>query len=119
MWGLGRPLTFAEMGRVLRLGGVRPDQSIRDYERGKTAVSGPLSLALEAMLSGWRPADLALTLPGSAEKAAEPAPKPKATSAVPKVRKGAVEPQEAPRGVGAVLQLGPTPRAPGFGLKKR
>src|SRR5438067_10032370 len=29
-WGLGRPLTLTEFGRVLRLGGVRPDQSVRD-----------------------------------------------------------------------------------------
>lgn len=59
LWGLDRPLTYTEMGRVLRLGGVRPDQSVRDYERGKTNVSGPLSLALELMLAGARPKDLA------------------------------------------------------------
>jgi hypothetical protein len=59
LWGLDRPLTYTEMGRVLRLGGVRPDQSVRDYERGKTAVSGPLSLAIELMLAGARPKDLA------------------------------------------------------------
>lgn len=64
MWGLKRPLTYTEMGRVLRLGGVRPDQSVRDYERGKTAVSGPLSLAIDLMLAGARPADLAEKLGG-------------------------------------------------------
>lgn len=48
--GLGRPYTLTEFGRLLRLGGVRPDQSVRDYERGKTAISGPLSLAVELML---------------------------------------------------------------------
>lgn len=69
MWGpefLGgaRPLTYAEMGRVLRLGGVRPDQSVRDYERGKTQVSGPLSLLLELLLAGARPRDLADKLRG-------------------------------------------------------
>jgi hypothetical protein len=58
MWGLSRPLSYSEMGRVLRLGGVRPDQSVRDYERGKTSVSGPLSLAIELMLAGARPVDL-------------------------------------------------------------
>lgn len=55
MWGLGRPLTLTEFGRVLRLGGVRPDQSVRDYERGKTQVSGPLSLLVEMLLAGARP----------------------------------------------------------------
>lgn len=54
-WGLGRPLTLTEFGRVLRLGGVRPDQSVRDYERGKTAVSGPLSLLIELLLAGAKP----------------------------------------------------------------
>lgn len=50
--GLGRPYTLTEFGRLLRLGGVRPDQSVRNYERGATAVSGPLSLAIELLLSG-------------------------------------------------------------------
>jgi hypothetical protein len=58
MWGLGRPLTLTEFGRVLRLGGVRPDQSVRDYERGKTQVSGPMSLLIELLLAGARPANL-------------------------------------------------------------
>jgi hypothetical protein len=62
-WGLGRPLTLTEFGRVLRLGGVRPDQSVRDYERGKTAVSGPLSLLIELMLAGAQPANLKSLLP--------------------------------------------------------
>lgn len=62
MWGIDRPLTLTEFGRVLRLGGVRPDQSVRDYERGKTAVSGPLSLLIEMMLAGAKPAGLDATL---------------------------------------------------------
>ena len=62
LWGLGRPLTLTEFGRVLRLGGVRPDQSVRDYERGKTAVSGPLSLLIELLLAGARPRDLTVKL---------------------------------------------------------
>lgn len=61
-WGLGRPLTLTEFGRVLRLGGVRPDQSVRDYERGKTQVSGPLSLLIELLLAGAKPKNLALIL---------------------------------------------------------
>lgn len=57
-WGLGRPLTLTEFGRVLRLGGVRPDQSVRDYERGKTPISGPLSQLIELLLAGAKPARL-------------------------------------------------------------
>jgi hypothetical protein len=55
MWGLDRPLTMAEMGRVLRLGGKDPGVSIRDYEAGKTAISGPLSLVLALLLEGAEP----------------------------------------------------------------
>ena len=57
MWGLGRPLRASEMGRVLRLGGRDPGASIRDYERGKTKISGPLSVAVEMMLAGAKPPD--------------------------------------------------------------
>jgi len=58
LWGLGRPMTLTEFGRVLRLGGVRPDQSVRDYERGKTQVSGPMSLLIDLMLAGAKPKNL-------------------------------------------------------------
>ena len=58
LWGLERPLTQMEMARVLRLGGERPDQSIRAYERNKTPISGPISLALELLLAGAQPAGL-------------------------------------------------------------
>jgi len=57
MWGLGRPLHASEMGRAVRLGGRDPGESIRDYERGKTAISGPLSVAVEMMLAGMLPPD--------------------------------------------------------------
>lgn len=55
MWGLDRPLRMTEMGRALRLTGRDPGNSIRDYERGKTQISGPISVAVEAMLAGFRP----------------------------------------------------------------
>lgn len=55
MWGLGRPLHAAEMGRALRLGGRDPGESIRDYERGKTRITGPVSVAVEMMLAGAKP----------------------------------------------------------------
>ena len=57
MWGLGRPLHASEMGRALRLGGRDPGESIRDYERGKTKISGPMSVAMEMMLQGHLPPD--------------------------------------------------------------
>lgn len=57
MWGLGRPLRMSEMGRALRLGGTDPGRSIRDYERGKTSISGPMSVAVEMMLAGALPPD--------------------------------------------------------------
>lgn len=54
LWGKGRPLHASEMGRALRLGGRDPGESIRDYERGKTAISGPIAVAVELMLTGAR-----------------------------------------------------------------
>jgi len=53
--GLDRPLTMAEMGRLLRLGGRDPGAGIRDYERGTTRISGPLSLAIDLLLAGGTP----------------------------------------------------------------
>lgn len=61
LWGLGRPLTKTELGRALRLGGRDPGESIHDYERGKTRISGPMSVALELMLAGAAPPDGAPT----------------------------------------------------------
>lgn len=57
MWGLGRPLRMAEMGRALGLGGRDPGSSIRDYERGKTPISGPLSNLVRVYLGGALPPD--------------------------------------------------------------
>lgn len=56
-WGLDRPLNMTEMGRALRLGGRDPGESIRDYERGKTRISGPMSVAVDMMLAGALPPD--------------------------------------------------------------
>lgn len=57
MWGLKRPLHMSEMGRALRLGGRDPGQSIRDYERSKTPISGPISALVETYLAGAHPVD--------------------------------------------------------------
>lgn len=48
----GRPYTMSEFADLLRLRG-KPDQPgevVRDYERGRTNISGPLSLAIESLL---------------------------------------------------------------------
>lgn len=55
---LGRPLTMAEFGQVLGLAGGDPGLTVRDYERGKKPISGPIELAIALMLAGARPADL-------------------------------------------------------------
>ena len=57
MWGLGRPLHMSELGRALRLSGRDPGANIRDYERGTTKISGPISVAVDMMLSGALPPD--------------------------------------------------------------
>jgi len=57
LWGLGRPLMMTEMGRALRLAGKDPGQSVRDYERGKTPISGPLSAIVDLYLAGAHPVD--------------------------------------------------------------
>lgn len=56
MWGLGRPLHMAELGRALRLQGRDPGATIREWET-RTTVSGPVSIAVEYMLDGHPPRD--------------------------------------------------------------
>jgi hypothetical protein len=57
LWGLGRPVHMSEMGRALRLSGSNVGDSIRDYERGKTRISGPVSVAVRMMIAGALPPD--------------------------------------------------------------
>lgn len=52
--GLRRPLSCSELADLLRLKGNGGD-TIRKWERGAPNITGPASLALEALLSGWRP----------------------------------------------------------------
>ena len=54
MWGLGRPLGMAELGRALRLQGRDVGATIRDWER-RDGPTGPAAVAIEAMLAGYRP----------------------------------------------------------------
>lgn len=47
----GEGYTQAEFGRLLRLQSAKPGQAIREYEAGRTPISGPLSLAVDLLLS--------------------------------------------------------------------
>lgn len=58
-WGLDSPLTLEEMGRCLKLRGLSPGASVRDYERGKTAISGPLEVAVLGLLASPEPPEWA------------------------------------------------------------
>jgi hypothetical protein len=55
MWGFNRPMRYSEMGRALRRSCKRPDEAVSDWARGKSAISGPVSVAVDAMLAGYRP----------------------------------------------------------------
>lgn len=57
LWGLSRPLKMSEMGRALGLGGRDPGESIRDYERGRTTISGPVRNLVRLYLAGALPPD--------------------------------------------------------------
>jgi hypothetical protein len=57
IWGKKRPISKAAMGRALGLGGSDPGQSIHDYERGTTKISGPISRLVRIYLRGVLPED--------------------------------------------------------------
>lgn len=59
MWGCGRALTQAEMADALRFGGHRPAARLRDMEIGRDRVTGPVSVAIESMLAGFKPSHVA------------------------------------------------------------
>lgn len=52
MWGLGRPLRAAELGRLLGLRGRDPGQSVLTWERD--GPTGPAAIAIELMLATGR-----------------------------------------------------------------
>jgi hypothetical protein len=56
MWGYGRHLHVNELAKALRLG-KNGGANILKMERGERPVSGPVSVAVEAMLAGFRPQD--------------------------------------------------------------
>jgi len=57
LWNLGRPLRMSELGRALRLSRRDVGATVRDWERGHTDISGPVSVAIEMMLAGAIPPD--------------------------------------------------------------
>jgi hypothetical protein len=54
MWGRSRPLGPNELARALRLT-KNGAAAVLAMERGAKPISGPLSVAVEAMLAGYRP----------------------------------------------------------------
>lgn len=58
LWGYSRPLHMSELGRALKLKGRDPGNTVRDWERGKTPITGPAAVAIEAMLRGFKPAHM-------------------------------------------------------------
>jgi len=56
------------MGRALRLAGTPEKLAARvlDMEAGKRDISGPVQVAMEAFLSGWRPTGWSETTEASA-----------------------------------------------------
>lgn len=47
-------LSAKQMANILRMG-KGSDRTIRRYESGQTPVPGPVSVAVEALLTGFRP----------------------------------------------------------------
>tara|TARA_R110000868_G_scaffold102492_11_gene282229 strand:+ start:2950 stop:3156 length:207 start_codon:yes stop_codon:yes gene_type:complete len=47
-------MTGVQLAKTLRMG-KGADRTIRRYESGETPVPGPLSVAVEALLNGFRP----------------------------------------------------------------
>lgn len=59
LWGLGRKASAAELGRVLGLRGRDPGETVIGWEKKPAdPVTGPVALAIAALLDGWRPAEL-------------------------------------------------------------
>lgn len=47
-------LTQTELAAMLRMG-ANGQRQVRRWEDGEVPVSGPASVAIEALLTGWRP----------------------------------------------------------------
>ena len=51
----GRPFSREEFARILRLAGEDKNRAMSDLERGKSRISGPLTLSIDLMLAGGPP----------------------------------------------------------------
>lgn len=47
--------SLSEMAGALRLSGDKGAQRVREMEDGAKPLTGPVTVAVEAFLSGWRP----------------------------------------------------------------
>ena len=50
-------MTGAELARTLRLG-FGGDRTVRRWEAGDASISGPVAIAIEAMLDGYKPQEV-------------------------------------------------------------
>lgn len=51
--------SVSEMARALRMGDTdQAAKRLREMESGRRDISGPVAVAVEALLTGWRPAHL-------------------------------------------------------------
>ncbi len=66
----------SDMARALRLAGDRSqgEKRVREMEAGKRMISGPVTVAVESFLHGYKPVGFE---PEPPEEAPAPAPKPK------------------------------------------
>ena len=55
MWGLGRPLGPNELAHALGLSPTNGGSTVLAWERGAKPVTGPVAVAIAAMLAGYRP----------------------------------------------------------------
>jgi len=58
LWGLGRPVSMTEMGKLLRLKGRDIGSTVRKWEKG-TGPTGPATVIIEMLLAGSAHPDMA------------------------------------------------------------
>ncbi len=50
-------MSAAQLAKTLRMG-KRADRTIRRYESGESPIPGPVTVAVEALLTGFRPKEV-------------------------------------------------------------
>jgi DNA-binding transcriptional regulator YiaG len=61
-------LTQLQLGQWLGITGRDPGHTVRMWEIGKRSISGPITVLLEAFLSGWRPRHITNINPSREDK---------------------------------------------------